>query len=491
MVSKVKESPFSSIYFNLSIVILICFFASIGYIHQRVNKDIKVRTQSVVTNVSVNNIRLCVNVLKDYMDVLSFLEVADESCHSDQVFAEIVARMAKSDSCIHRIYIEPVGTVSKADGKVGFRYYRKDNLPLLQFSAMLRSQKKLVLEVDLNELHQKYTGIESLNYAYVMISRQGVCLYHPDESFIGKRMNHREEANERLMLSLNKDSIVNINSDYMNIPVYRYYRVVKMGGERWMFTANVPNLGFIESVRDTSNNFLIISLVGIGALLAVFSLEILKWRKDFVHRRKIEQQNMNLKLKEEQYKRTMAATELENLKSGLNPHFLFNSLGSLRVLIGKDPEMAKTFSNKLSSLYRYMLEHENEQVVSLNEELKFTQDYIALQSVRFTNKIVTSISIADEYMNYGILPVSLQLLVENCIKHTVISENTPLRIDIYIEGEMLVVVNNYNPREPEIGRTGKGIENLINRYSFLTTKACAFEVKDNHYFAKIPLLDAL
>ncbi len=489
MVGKIKDSLFSSVYFKLSIAILICFFASILYIHKRVSTEIKKRTVAVVTNISENNIQSCVNSMKEYIKYMSFIKMVYETSLSKKIFYDAISHIKQSDHSINKICIEKNNFPCEKYGNIQYKYYDRNGHCFLDIFLPIDKHHILLMEINLLGLHEKFTKIESLNYAYVTISRQGVYLYHPDIPQIGKYV--KDKTNERLMLSIEKDSIIYLKSIYLDIPVYRYYKPIKIGGETWMFTANMPNLGLIESVKNTSNDFLIITLIGIGAFLAVFSLDIFRWRKELLRNRKIEQQNMNLKLKDEQYKQAMAVAELEHLKRGLKPHFLFNSLGSLRVLIDKDTEEAKKFTNTLSNLYRYMLKQENQQLVKLSDELKFTEDYISLQSVRFTNRIITNVSVPKEFMKYDVLPVSLQLLVDNCIKHTCISEKEPLRINIYVENGMLVVVNNYNPREHEPEHSGMGIENLRKRYSFLTKTKCIFEIKNGYYFAEIPLLHIL
>lgn len=482
------DGLFTSVYFRMSIIILLSFFGATWYINNRVEKEVEQRVNAVATNVSVNNIDLVANLLNDYENKLSFIKAVVMPLSSEKIKDESIQHTIQADPSIRQIFIETDST-SRAEKSYFQRVFLKTDKGLfLKFSLPIEARRKLSMVVDLMGIHQKLLEIRGLNYAYVTISWQGIYLYHPDEKRIGSRVTNPDLANEQKMLALKKDSIMNLNSDYLNIPVYRYYNPRTVNGQPWMFTANMPNLGFIESIRNTGNDFLIITMLAISSFLAVFSLGILRWRKEFLRRKEIEQQNLTLLLKNEQHKQTMITAELERLKSGLNPHFLFNSLGSLRVLISKDVEVAKKFAITLSNLYRYMLKQENQQFVTLLEELEFTEDYISLQKIRFANRIVTEISLPKELMNHKVLPISLQLLVENCIKHTRISDSEPLHIRIFSENDLLVVANNYNPREEETEQSGKGIENLIKRYSFLTKTNCVFEIENGYYIAKIPLI---
>lgn len=488
MDGKITDGLFRSVYFRASIAIALCFFAATWYINRRVEKEVENRVKAVSTNVSVNNIQMVGSVLDAYDAKLVFIKTAILPLSSGLAVRQVIEHVLKEDSSIRRIYTRKHLSFADSTNIVRREFIRSEKKCLLRFSLPIDSVQYLAMDVDLMGIHQKFSEIKGLNYAYVTISNRGIYVYHPDEKRIGTPVSGVDRNNESNILLQGKDSLIKLNSDYLNIPVYRYYNPVIAGGEKWMFTANMPNLGFIESIRNTGNDFLVITLLAICAFIAVFGLGAVRWRKEFVRRKEIEQQNLNLLLRDEQHKQAMVTAELERLKSGLNPHFLFNSLGSLRVLISKDVEVAKTFAITLSNLYRYMLKQENQQVVTLAEELKFTEDYIRLQKIRFANRIVTEISIPDTLMNHKVLPISLQLLVENCIKHTRISDNEPLKIRIFVENDLLVVVNNYAPRDQETESSGKGIENLIKRYSFLTKTNCQFDVIDGCYIAKIPLL---
>lgn len=488
MDNKVMDGLFSSVYFWVSIFILLCFFTATWYVNNSVEKEAEERVNAMTADVAASNIQIVGNMLDDYDEKLSFIKEALIATNDEQALQQIMHQVSIQDSSISKVYIEPLDSLHKGEKKVWREIYKKDGKPSFKFSIATDRKTKLSLLVDLQGFHTRVAETKRLSSAYITIIYEDIYLYHPDENRIGSHIGIEEEKHLEEALLKKRDTIINTTSDYLNIPVYSYYNVQNIGKDEWLFTGNLPNLGLSDSIRKTANDFLITSLLAVCAFLAVFSLGIHRWRKEVIRRRKSEQQNMNLLLKEEQHKQTMISTELERLKSGLNPHFLFNSLGSLRVLITKDAETAKYFAITLSNVYRYMLKQENQDIVTLREELEFTENYINLQKIRFANKIVTEIALPEETLSYKVLPISLQLLVENCIKHTRISDSEPLHIRIFTEGELLVVVNNYNPREQETDHSGKGIDNLIKRYSFLTKTKCTFEIRDGYYFAKIPLL---
>lgn len=487
MVGKVTEGVFKSIHFRISILVLLLFFTAIWYVNNLIEKETIDRVNAITEDVAINNVYLVTSLLNGYEEQLRSVQSVlntDQRSKLEAVFEQ----MHQRDSSICDLYVEPFNG-SPADSSAVYRTYQlRKGGGTLTYSLPFYPYGKLCLTVDLMGFHQRIAGMEGLNYAYVTITCGGVYLYHPDEHKIGTSLGEQDLMNERLAASGNR-FVEKIHSDYLNIPVSRYYHPQQVSGQRWVFTASMPNIGLSESFRKTGMNFFIISLLAMFSFIAVFSLGVIRWRKEFVRRQEIEQQNLNLLLKDEKRKQMMVTTELERLKSGLNPHFLFNSLSSLRVLVGLNPEVAKDFAINLSNLYRYLLKQENQNLVALDDELVFTRNYISLQKIRFDKKLQTEIIIPDDYLQRRVPPLSLQLLVENCIKHTRISDSEPLFIRIFVENDMLVVENNYSPRvSSDAENSGKGIENLIKRYSFLTDRQLHFGVINGTYVAKIPLL---
>lgn len=489
MANKIKDKFFSGIYFALSIVVLLCFFAAVWHINNRVEKTAIEQMNELTANIATSNIQLVTGMLNNYEDILSKIEIILNNVEDAKAQGKIFHQIKDLDSSIHLIYLEQLDSPETRIGVISREIYNTDSLLFIKYALPTKNRTQICLLLDLIKFHQKLEDNYKQTRAYVTISYNNIYLYHPDDKRIGAEIDAQSKWHEAQILKNKRDTIINITSTYLNMPVYSYYNLQTIDKKPWIFTANLPNFGLVEFSKDTANDFVIISILAICSFLAIFTLWLLRWRKEVAHRRELEHQTMQLLLKEEQHKQTIISTELERLKSGLNPHFLFNSLSSLRVLITKDAEMARGFITKLSNLYRYLLKQEKQDMVTLEEELKFTQDYISLQQIRFPKKIITEISLPNELMNCKILPISLQLLVENCIKHTCISENEPLFIRIYAENDRLVVVNNYNRREPETEYSGKGVKNLIQRYAFLTDTKCEFKIENNCYFAKIPLLN--
>ena len=211
----------------------------------------------------------------------------------------------------------------------------------------------------------------------------------------------------------------------------------------------------------------------------------------FIHARGFMIQWKNSVKQESTKQEIVAKTEtakFESLKNQLDPHFLFNSLNVLTSLIGENPQQAERFTTKLSKVYRYVLEQRNKDLVPIEEELKFAKTYMELLGMRFEEAV--QFNIPDNISNneLKIVPLSLQLLLENAVKHNVVSTSKPLTINIYEEGSYLIITNNVNPKEA-IGKSTKiGLQNIADRYGLITDKGVKIENNNKTFKVSLPLL---
>ena len=174
--------------------------------------------------------------------------------------------------------------------------------------------------------------------------------------------------------------------------------------------------------------------------------------------------------------------KFESLKNQLDPHFLFNSLNVLTSLIGENPNLAEKFTTKLSKIYRYVLEQRNKDLVPVHEELNFAKIYMQLLGMRFEDAIEFNIPDTISNSELKIVPLSLQLLLENAVKHNVVSSSKPLCIKIYEENNYLIIENNINPKEA-IGKSTKvGLQNIADRYGLITEQNVLIENNNKIFF---------
>lgn len=194
------------------------------------------------------------------------------------------------------------------------------------------------------------------------------------------------------------------------------------------------------------------------------------------------------KIKEQKVIAGTARAKFDALKNQLDPHFLFNSLNVLTSLIEENPDSAQKFTTSLSKVYRYVLEQKNKDLVTIDEELKFAKTYMSLLQMRYEDAIKFSIpdNISDPELK--IVPLSLQLLLENAVKHNVITTDNPLVINIYEENGYLVVENNLNPKASMEKSTKVGLRNINQRYSLITNRAVEINQSNQIFKVRLPLL---
>ena len=194
-------------------------------------------------------------------------------------------------------------------------------------------------------------------------------------------------------------------------------------------------------------------------------------------------------LQAEQLKSITAQAELQLIKSQINPHFLFNNLNVLSALIMKDNNEANRFIEEFSKVYRYILSNHDKELVELKQELDFIKPYIFLLEKRFSEGLMIKIDIAEAYKNHYIIPASLQMLIENAIKHNVVSRGRPLMIDVHTNGNnTLVVSNNLQAKQTVDSSTGIGLQNIIKRYRLVSNAAVSIDKNDKQFTVALPLL---
>ncbi|NQU88150.1 MAG: histidine kinase [Mariniphaga sp.] len=189
---------------------------------------------------------------------------------------------------------------------------------------------------------------------------------------------------------------------------------------------------------------------------------------------------------QEQLKREQLDLQYETLKSQVNPHFLFNSLNSVTSLIKKDPDKAIDFVKKLSEVFRYILEQKDNEIITIDSELNFLESYIFLQKIRFGGNLIVNIDVKDK--SKLIVPLSLQMILENSIKHNVVSKEFPLTVDIFSKDDTYLVIRNNLKKKPASNSSGIGLENIKSRFEFFTSKPLIIEESEESFTVKIPLI---
>jgi len=190
----------------------------------------------------------------------------------------------------------------------------------------------------------------------------------------------------------------------------------------------------------------------------------------------------------ETLKRESLAAQLNALRTQVNPHFLFNNLNTLSSLIPENPKHAVDFVQQLSKVYRHILEVKDEKSILLKDELEVLNAYAFLLKTRFGNNLSVTITIPDEKLQQKIVPLSLQILMENAIKHNIVSAEKPLHINVFTQNGSLVVCNNLQMKNQVNESTGIGLDNIRNRYKLLSDKTVNVTESETNFTVSIPLI---
>jgi hypothetical protein len=195
------------------------------------------------------------------------------------------------------------------------------------------------------------------------------------------------------------------------------------------------------------------------------------------------------KVQRAQIEQAKAEAELEALKNQIDPHFIFNSLNTLSHLIEVKPEKAKQFNDNLADVYRYILHNKARDLVLLSEEMNFLEDYFSLLNIRFENAVQLKNNLPETaYDSFLVPPISLQVLIENAVKHNEFSDANPLLIDIEFGNEELVVSNSINRKKLRRPSSKIGLQNLDERYKLTTEKGIKVNDDNKKFKVVLPLL---
>jgi sensor histidine kinase YesM len=270
-------------------------------------------------------------------------------------------------------------------------------------------------------------------------------------SYISTRISWLKFPVKRFFVGLIGTAVFTLGSIYVLSVVYKA-----------LFQVNI-SYGVLYSVIIT----IIISLFMHGRAF------LLNWKQSRIDSERLQRENI--------------AAKYEGLKNQVNPHFLFNSLNALSNLVYEDQDKAVKFIKQLSEVYRYVLDTRDHEIVSLKQELKFLESYIFLQQIRFESRLRIDLDVKEQ--DVFMTPLALQMLIENAIKHNIVSADDPLTIKVYQEDDYLVVENNLQRKtilaEPS---AGVGLENIVKRYELLTDRKVMITDGPEKFIVKLPML---
>ena len=240
----------------------------------------------------------------------------------------------------------------------------------------------------------------------------------------------------------------------------------------------------IEKNRFWALILILITILCLAAIIVLYqSYKVNKKSNELLKMEKVQLAERNRLLESENI-----LVQFETLKTQVSPHFLFNSLSALTSLIKTDPEKAMQFTKEFSKIFRSTLELKEKNLITLKEELEHVKSYLYLQKMRFDSNLITHISIDSEYLNDYLPPFSLQMVIENAIKHNIITIESPLTIEIFAKNDFLIVTNNLQPRQITEDSTKTGVKNITSRYKYISELEPTFEIVDTLFYVKLPLI---
>lgn len=241
----------------------------------------------------------------------------------------------------------------------------------------------------------------------------------------------------------------------------------------FMFSVSNPSINMISHQRFLYTYIILMIVLGVAIIIVIANNFFHNWQKSL--------------LEVEQLKRDKIKSDYQALQNQLNPHFLFNIFNMLIAEIRRDPDNAERITERLSDVYRYVLESKNHETTSLREEVEFAEAILFLYKIRFGDSLVVECQLPAEVMSYRLPPLTLQILIENALKHNVMSASHPLHLRITVEDGYLLTTNDIQPRKSTYS-TYVGLENIKMRFSYLTERRVIVNVSDNQFKVKVPLL---
>jgi LytS/YehU family sensor histidine kinase len=273
-------------------------------------------------------------------------------------------------------------------------------------------------------------------------------------NLIDRKLTWEDNPIKRLIIGLIVILIFTPSAMYLLMIFFSWMANISFGNVKWTLIISV------------------IITIGISSFITARKF-FLAWRELSINAEKLQRESL--------------ASKYESLKSQVNPHFLFNSLNALSNLVYQDQDMAVKFIKQLSEVYRYVLDTRTKELVSLQEELEFLNAYLFLQGIRFGNnlKINNRLNGTDSFVP----PLVLQLLIENAIKHNIISTEQPLTIDLTIADGYIIVSNTLQKREVmREESSGFGLDSIKQRYEYLSGKDVLIEEYEGRFSVKLPLI---
>ncbi|KAF2340907.1 sensor histidine kinase [Flavobacterium tistrianum] len=347
-------------------------------------------------------------------------------------------------------------------------------------------------DINLGLLHTYFSKIDKTasNYAFVF-DKKGTCVYHPEAAFIGKNIFKISSfVSSDTIFKKNEDFAKRITmSEFLKLDVIRYTQKLDVKNSNWFICVNFPKIFVDENVAVIKRYSTLTYSITTIMLLLIFYLFSYANRRAYREKGIVIKEKNKLLVENEKIIKEKALIQLQQLKEQINPHFLFNSLNSLYMLIGSDIKVAQKFTLNLSRIYRYLIDPPEKNIVPLKDELLFIEKYIFLQQTRFKEELFFSIEIENEAaLNKHIPYLAFQIVVENAIKHNRATQESPLTTKILIKEDQVIISNTLQKKLTAEPSTKFGLNYLKSIYNYYSKTEFKTSEKDGYFVCILPLI---
>ncbi|PWN70571.1 histidine kinase [Chryseobacterium phosphatilyticum] len=374
---------------------------------------------------------------------------------------------------------------------------RKDSLYWMSYDSLILPDKNMLFygsTVSLDDLHQYFTNVDksSNTYAYVF-TKEGVCITHPEKKYLGKNVfDFTDIKPQDTLCSTTKSGYTEgiATSEYLGVEVTRFIKPLKTDNFDGYTVVNHVNFIIDENVYKVKTYTTYIFLAALFLIVAVFILFQRFANIAHKEKEKIQSEKNLLLIENEKMHKAEVINQLQQLKNNINPHFLFNSLNSLYMLIGIHKENAQKFTMNLSKIYRYLIVPPKENIVPVSQEIQFIQQYMELLKSRFDEEMTFNMIINNEKSLKRRMPyLSLQIVIENAVKHNIATIDQPLEIIIIVEDHGIIVKNTWQPKTESVQGEKFGIDYLNQIYEYFKINSLNISVDGEYFICFLPLLE--
>lgn len=348
--------------------------------------------------------------------------------------------------------------------------------------------------VSLDDLHQYFINVDksSNTYAYVF-TKEGICITHPEKKYIGKSIFEFTDIKPKDTLSAQTKSGYTAGtaiSEYLGVEVTRFIKPLQTDNFEGYAVVNHINFIIDENVYKVKTYTVYIFLAALFLIVTVFILFQRSAGIAYREKEKMQAEKNLLLIENEKMHKAEVINQLQQLKNNINPHFLFNSLNSLYMLIDINKENAQKFTMNLSKIYRYLIVPPKENIVPVTQEINFIQQYMELLKSRFGEELNFKLIINNkESLEKRIPYLSLQIVTENAIKHNIATVDQPLEIMISVEENGIVVKNTYQLRTEPVQGEKFGIDYLNQIYEYFRINSLNISVDGEYFVCFLPIMN--